>query len=167
MGIIINNRKKSKSKKKTSTTCFPGANISFLTNRIEELKTNKNLVDIALHVGGNDVRKSGERSFRPTEEIIENYKNLIEAAKMKSRRLVIIGIIPRQHESIEWHSRAIAINTRVEALCKNLHIDFIDLWTEFNENAALFDNKGIHLSRKGSNHLADNIIKYLNKVQGN
>jgi len=111
MGTIISNRKKYNSKKKSTTICYPGANTNFICDRIEELKSDKKSTDLTIHVGGNDIRNTKGNTFTPTEEILESYKRMIEAAKLKARSIIIVGIIPRRFESYEWQSRVRALHS--------------------------------------------------------
>ena len=167
IGTIINYRKKKGSKKKTTAICYPGANIKFINNKIQDLQTDCKETDLVIHVGGNNIRTSEDGKFTSTEEIIESYKHVIESAKLKGRKIVMTGIIPRRLENNEWLSRAIAINDRIKSMCNNRHINFIDLWEEFYDDESLFDKKGVHLSNKGCNKLADIIINSLNIIQEN
>jgi hypothetical protein len=164
IGTIISKRKK-KSKKKNIVLCYPGAGTSFLNNKIEELDNCKESSDIGVHIGGNDIRKSQDNSFTPTEDLIKKFKIILESLQRKSRKSFMIGILPRHNESFEWHSRAISINNRLSTICKTFEVDFIDPWSDFYENRTYYDKKGIHLSNSGSNKLADIIINHFNKIQ--
>ena len=167
IGTIINYRKKKGSKKKNLVTCYPGADTKFITSKIQELQTDAEKTDLVIHIGGNNIRRFNDGKFAQTEEIIQSYKEVIEAAKLKGRKVVMMGIIPRRLETNEWHSRAIAINDRIKSICRNQLVNFIDVWEAFTEDESQFQRKGVHLSNKGSNNLADIIIRSLNSIQGN
>ena len=100
IGKIMNNKKEN-SKKKNTAICYPGATTEFIGRKIEELTIDSSSTDIAIHVGGNDIREIENNTFKPTEKIIQNYKKMLEKVKDKSRRSFVIGILPRHNESIE------------------------------------------------------------------
>jgi hypothetical protein len=164
IGSRINNRKNQK--KKNITYCYPGAKAKFIKDKINEMEINVETCDVCITVGGNDIR-SENNTFTPTEEIIKSYKEMLETAKQKSRKVIVLGILPRMKESLEWHSRAISINNRIKDSCKNIGINFVDVWDQFYENKPFFDRKGIHFSNTGIAKFSEIIITQFNSIQEN
>lgn len=158
LGIELNSRRnnnKKKSKKNFITFCHPGATTDQLCNRLDETQ-NDPKKDFVIHVGGNDIREKNGK-FRRSEDIIENYKLMIEKCKAKSRNTFITSILPRPTENIEWYSRALGINDRIREMCDKPNLIFIDLWDSFYNNNTLYASNGnsIHINNLGLNKLAE------------
>ena len=103
---------------------------------------------VIVHVGSNDVVK--QRS----EELMKKYEILIRTLKESGRRGVVSAILPRVGVSSDWLSRAIGINTRVEGLCRENGMHFIDNWEVFYGRRDLFQRDGVHLNICGVECLA-------------
>lgn len=128
--------------------CFPGATIAKIRNSLSSfnLEKNSSLVVVA---GGNDLflRKGPPGK---TELIMADYESLIGRLREKSQRGILIGILPRRYTSREALSKAIAINARLDKMCKRHCVRFADPWDLFYNKSSLFAKDGIHLSSAGA-----------------
>ena len=132
-----------KNKKKRLRVCYPGARVSDIVDRIDREIDSTNVdSEVIVHVGTNDI------GHRRSEELIADYRRLIQKMKASGRRCMISGILPRLGAGQEWGSRALGVNERVRKLCFSENIRFLDLWREFLDKD-LFAADGVHLSRKG------------------
>lgn len=143
------------SKRKRMQVCYPGARVNDIVERIErEVAYTDEDATVIVHVGTNDVRDNR------SEELLADYKRLIQRLKNSGRNCVISGILPRMGVGIEWSSRAIGINNRISFMCNREGIGFLDLWEEFQDRS-LFAKDGVHLSYGGVELLGDAFEAYL------
>ena len=99
------------------------------------------------HVGTNDIQKTR------SEELLNKYRNLIKQYKMKSRNIIISGILPRMSAESVFYSKAFSLNSRLNSLCKQEGVSFINTWDHFYQKSELFSNDGLHLNCVGSARL--------------
>lgn len=55
----------------------------------------------------------------------------------------------------EWMSRAIGVNERVKALCKDVGASYVDEWDSFVGQRELYARDGVHLSGMGIDVLSE------------
>ena len=84
-----------------------------------------------IHAGMNDVSSS-----RP-EELLEKYRKMICYFRTKTNKNVISGILPRMGADRSFYSKACTINNRLDSLCSQVGVDFVNLWDDFY-NKSLF-----------------------------
>ena len=104
---------------------------------------------VIFHGGVNDIDHTG------SEELMGNYRNLMQVMSKSGCRGVVTGILPKFGAGMAWSSKAIGINNRVKSLCESYGITFIDCWDKFWGQKDLFAFDRIHLSRKGVKLLSD------------
>ena len=95
----------------TSVRCFPGKGNAFLRKEAEKLPGSSSSV-IALCVSGNDMYKRG-RKTGTTEEIIQNVMGAVDDCGLKTRKRVLVGMLPRRTNNPVALSKNIAINARL------------------------------------------------------
>ena len=132
----------------------PGADITRVTNSIRNTANVKKDSCLVVCAGSNDTFNKRAAS----EDIIKKYRQLLAAMKEKSNRCFITGILPRMNANNYDLSRAIGINTRLQSMCEDAGVAFIDTWDAFIENRSYFMKDRIHLNRKGSKKLADTYL---------
>src|SRR5678815_5091164 len=141
----------SKNKKKRLRVCYPGARVSDIVVRIDREIDSTNVdSEVIVHVGTNDI------GHRRSEELIADYRRLIQKMKASGRRCMISGILPRLGAGQEWGIRALGVNERVKKLCFSENIWFLDLWRISGQ---------IYFCSRWSS-LGDLSIKKLGKVKG-
>ena len=75
--------------------------------------------------------------------------------KEKSNKCFITGILPRLNANTYHLSRAIGINNRLEKMCKEANVAFIDTWDAFAMNRNYFRKEKVHLNTRGTEKLSD------------
>lgn len=128
--------------------CMPGGGIDDIIAARDEVTdgANKDTLYI-LHVGTNDVQKTR------SEELLQKYRNLIKQYKMKSNNMIISGILPRMSAENTFYSKAFSLNSRLNSLCRQEGVTFINTWDHFFQKSDLFGNDGLHLNCVGSARL--------------
>ena len=124
---------------------MPGAGVDDVTSlfdQVSEEATNESL--FVLHTGTNDVRKTR------SEELLDRYRKLIQQYKTKSSNIMISGVLPRISADNVFFSKAFSLNNRLENLCKEHGIEFVNMWNEFYNKTLLFKEDGLHLSPVGA-----------------
>ena len=132
-------------KEKRRLFCVPGAGVDDITSlfdQVSEEATNESL--FVLHTGTNDVRKTR------SEELLDRYRKLIQQYKTKSSNIMISGVLPRISADNVFFSKAFSLNNRLENLCKEHGIEFVNMWNEFYNKTLLFKEDGLHLSPVGA-----------------
>ena len=125
---------------------FPGAGIKKVGESVERWIDGNDVV--CLVAGGNDIQDGR------SEELIRLYRQALERVRKKGAIAVMCGILPRLGHGSEWSSRAIGINARMEAFCRENSIVFIEAWDSFYGRRQLFARDGVHLSGAGNSVLA-------------
>ncbi len=124
---------------------MPGAGIDDVTDLFDQLSeeaTNESL--FVVHTGTNDVRKTR------SEELVDKYRKLIQQYKTKSSKIMISGVLPRLAEDNGFYSKVFSLNNRLETLCKEHGIEFVNMWNDFYNKPGLFKEDGLHLSPVGT-----------------
>ena len=121
-----------------------GAKIRRLIEEVASLNLNRNST-LLLSVGGNDVFPKNARHGL-TEAIVRDLDHLLETAKSKVNRCVVVGILSRKYRTNEAYSRALGVNRRIAALCNKNSFRFVDPWTAFYGRDVLFQRDGVHFS---------------------
>ena len=125
--------------------CMPGGGINDIIAAREEVTdgASKDTLFI-MHVGTNDVKKTR------SEELLQKYRELIEQYKMKSRNIMISGILPRISAENVFYSKAFSLNSRLNSLCRKEGVTFINTWDHFFNKPELFAKDGLHLNCVGA-----------------
>ena len=118
---------------------IPGAKIRRLIEEVVSLNLKRDST-LLLSVGGNDVFPKNAR-HGPTEAIVRDLDHLLEMAKSKVNRCVVVGILPRKYRTNDIYSRALGVNRRLAALCNKYSFRFVDPWTAFYGRDVLFQTR--------------------------
>ncbi len=63
---------------------------------------------------------------------------------------MISGLFPRIAAVSGFYSKAFSLNIRLETLCKEHGIEFVNMWNDFYNKPGLFKEDGLHLSPVGA-----------------
>ncbi len=116
---------------------MPGAGIDDVTDlfdQVSEEVTNESL--FVVHTGTNDVRKT------LSEDLLDTYRKLIQQYKTKSSKVMISGVLPRIAADSGFYSKTFSLNNRLETLCKEHGIKFVNMWNDFHNKPGLFKEMG-------------------------
>lgn len=127
---------------------FPGARVTRITTEIGKLSLNKDST-IVVSVGGNDLFLSRHRCG-PSEVLLRDFEDLVRAAKKKTSRVIVVGLIPRRFHQDEHYSKAVGVNERLAMLCRHYSLRFVDPWANFFGRSGHFCKDGVHFSRSGA-----------------
>ena len=123
---------------------------------------------VALMVSGNDLYRRYGR-VGSTEEIISDVMGAVDDCGLKTRRRVVVGMLPRRGASCITLSKNISINRRLGDLCTAEGVFFVDPYKVFFGQDRLYSRDGVHLSLRGkavlSNMLADVIRRTRSSVK--
>ena len=125
--------------------CIPGGGIDDVTKAIGEVTslapTNTTYV---VHVGTNDVQRTR------SEELMTKYRQMIQALKTNSKNIIISGILPRLGVGSRFANIATSTNRRLQELCREEGIGFVNTWDNFYYDNSLFSEDGVHLNQVGA-----------------
>ena len=151
-------------KEKCLVNCYPGATVNRIDSVIEGAQMNDG-DHVIIHVGGND------NDHCPSEELMRKYLSLLHRLKEKRKgcnmSVTLTGIVPRMNKGSYWYSKALGINNRVYHKCRELNINFIDLWDAFYDRCELFNSDGVHLNNQGRKVLAEHLRGQFKIVSSN
>ncbi len=63
---------------------------------------------------------------------------------------MISGVLPRIVADNGFYSKAFSLNNRLETLCKEHGIEFVNMWNDLYNKPGLFKEDGLHLSPVGA-----------------
>jgi len=61
----------------------------------------------------------------------------------KTNNIIISGILPRIEAQKEFYNKAFSINIRLESLCLQEEVEFINTWNEWYYQSLLFTDDGL------------------------
>ena len=128
--------------------CMPGGRLDDITDAFEEATsgTDNNTLFV-IHAGTNDVVSTR------SEELMEKYRRMIQQYKNKSQNIIVSGILPRTRAPTVFYNRAFSTNNRLESLCTEEGVDYVNLWDDFYDKPSLFQDDGLHLNAVGDARL--------------
>ena len=125
--------------------CVPGAGVNDITNVIDQVSVEANEKTLfVIHTGSNDIKKLR------SEELLNRYRKLIQQYKTKSRNIMLSGVLPRIDADNVFYSKAFSLNNRLQTLCKEQGIEYVNMWNDFYKQSGLFQKDGLHLSGVGA-----------------
>ena len=150
-----------KDRSRRTRVCFPGAGVGDVSDRLVRCMAGEGTRPIVcLSVGTNDVGKVR------SEELFRRFREALGKIRDRGAVPVVCGILPRRGASVEWLSRAIAMNRRVADHCGSNGWAFLDTWDLFYGENSLYARDGVHLSRRGVRVLAQALERKVGEVQG-
>ena len=95
---------------------------------------------------------------------------MIRAYKVKSRKVILSGIIPRRQAGDRFYAIATSINRRLANLCSEENTGFVNTRDHFYYDFSLFSSDGLHLSQVGAarfGRLLDGAVRDYRTKNGN
>ena len=139
---------------------MPGACINDIKAAISKFPASQKLHRLAIVVGGNDYDRRTDAKLE-VAQILQEYENLIKAAKEVFVSVAISSVCPRNRDD-EVTQRITTLNAGLKVCCEELSVDFINNDPSFhlqddsrNDGFLLAD--GIHLTRASTNKLVSNL----------
>ena len=104
---------------------------------------------MVIAVSGNDLYKRDKR-IGQTQKVISDVMGAVDDAKLKSKRVVVVGMLPRRWTTgaREAYSKNIGINNCIRDLCIQAEVNFTDPFSEFFGREDLYSQDGVHLTEK-------------------
>ncbi|KAL7863394.1 hypothetical protein SRHO_G00123780 [Serrasalmus rhombeus] len=107
---------------------------------------------VVIHVRTNDI------SDRRSEVLKEHFQMLLDTARKKTdARIVISGSLPTYRRGSERFSRLFVLQSWLRGWCACNGLGYVDNWSSFWEQSALYRRDGLHPSPLGSVVLSRNI----------
>jgi len=138
---------------------YPGAGVWRVTGVVGKLPPAPRNT-LILSVGGNDFFGRGGRTGE-AKPLLQDYNTLLEMARSKTSRCVVVGLVPRKFRSNADYSKARNINRKIEDLCRAKGMRFVDPWTEFFGKDQFFQRDGVHFTNQGSKAFVEMVRKNL------
>lgn len=89
-----------------------------------------------------------------SEEFLEKYRTAIHKLKTKSNYILTSGMLPRTKAEKTFYDKAFTTNYRIQSLCVQEKVGFMNLWDLFYNKPSLFMQDGLHLNGIGLRRLA-------------
>ena len=141
-------------KGKRKVRSFPGANTKKIVEEVRKIKVKNNKSTVIVHAGSNDLYLRNGKVGQ-TEEIVKDLEKVVGSIASKTENGMVVGIFPRINVSHHALSKAIGINDRVEAICQQKGVRFLNFWDTFIANRSFFRGDGVHFNEKGKNVFGD------------
>ena len=121
-----------------------GAGIKRITDEVKDISKKKGKVDrIILEVGTNDISR-GEGS----EPMLKEYAKLLKTAKKGADKVAVLSVLPRFDKYRYQNPKILSVNMRLEKLCKDSGISFIDGFSVLIDRPGFYRDK-LHLNGRG------------------
>ncbi|KAI4895597.1 hypothetical protein NFI96_008461, partial [Prochilodus magdalenae] len=132
--------------RKSQLEASRGARVLDIARRLPTALSNRNAFGtVVIHVGTNDI------CARQSEVLKEHYQTLQDTArKSTNARIVISGPLPTYRKCCERFSRLFGLQSWLRGWCAVNGLGFVDNWSSFWEQPALYRRDGLHPSRLGS-----------------
>ena len=119
---------------------------------------------VALMVSGNDLyRRYGK--VGSSEQIILDVMSAVDDCGPKTRRRVVIGMLPRRGPSKVALSKNISINQRLADMCTAEGVFFVNPYASFFGRNDFYLRDGVHLSPKGKAVLSNLVEDAIRRCQ--
>jgi hypothetical protein len=144
---------------------FGGARIENIQEKVA-LVGDKPESHVVFMVGTNNLIKEDR------DEMMRKYRDLMEAIKeRKYKKVSFVGILPRADPWMSWDrwevidAKRLTVNLDLARLCVENGVEYLDI-AETVKVKSMIDNRGLHLNRRGQEHVArevfDHCYKFLN-----
>ena len=137
-----------KNKNKRKVRSYPGANAKKLEEELRKMEINNNKTTVIVQASGNDLFLRNGNTGQ-TEPLIAQLERTVKTVQNKAKKAIVIGILPRLNVSHYALSKAIGINDRLESICQQNKVKFINLWDTFYGNRKFFRRDGVHFNEEG------------------
>ena len=116
---------------------YSGARIEGITKRLQEIELGEKVENVVLMVGTNNLKSDG------TEAIMEKYGELIQTAKEKGdKKIVVVGIISRSDLGDYYESKRLGINMRLKKKCGEMGVKYVEMGGQFKDRDAVLWEDG-------------------------
>ena len=90
-----------------------------------------------------------------------SYRELVrELKRVRVEQIVLSGILLVRGGYTRNNSR-ISINLRLQALCQEEGVGFLNMWEYFEQGGRLFSKDGLHLNKRGAAVLGKGFLRAL------
>lgn len=130
-----------------------GAKIEDVAKVIRDTKRTEPTENIVVMAGTNNITCNG------TEEMLRKYKSLIDAAKGRSyKRIVMVGMLTRCDIGPFFESKRLAVNLQLKKMCAENNVEFLDV--DFYKDREMYLWKDLlHLNDAGADLVGRLIYK--------
>lgn len=146
-----------KNKQRRKLKSFPGAKVKKVTEEVKRLEE-RNSRYVIVHAGSNDLYLKNKQ-ISHSEAVVEELETLTDCLSVKTKRGIMIGLLPRMHSNHFELSKVIGVNERMKKYCQQKGVEFLDIWNVFIGKRHFFKNDGIHLSTLGNIKLGEILSK--------
>lgn len=131
---------------------LPGAGVKRITSAVRQLNpASKNTLIIS--VGGNDLfRRDGVPGN--VKSLLKDFDDLATAARSRTGRVVIAGLLPRKFCQDRVYHLAKQLNRKLANLCKRRGVRYVELWDTFFGMDRFYLKDGVHLTVLGAETFA-------------
>ena len=103
----------------------------------------------------------------PTEPLFAELEKMVETLHEKTDNGIVVGLLPRNDVSHYSLSKAIGLNSRLENVCTQKGVRFVNFWDRFVGNRKLYKRDGIHFNDEGKklfgSLLNESLFNFLNE----
>ena len=136
-----------------------GGKIDDIKKEVLKYPPTKSLLRVVLVVAGNDCDTS-DSTIKPSD-VVQNYKELIQAAQEVACSVAVSSILPR-NKGPDVTERIDTVNSGLLSLCKDLGVEYIDNDTLFylgdkTLNDGYFIPGEVHINKAGTNRLVERL----------
>lgn len=118
-------------------------------------RVTENIVGMARDSSRQLVVVAGANSIdEPTTDLLGNFEKIIDAGKVSSNQVVIVGLVKRYDSGKAYESKRILVNSKLKALCRDRHVKFI----EYEPERSRLHRDRLHLNFRGQNELGQKVF---------
>ena len=139
------------SKRRTQVTCLPGKGNIRIRKEVEKSSLTEEEVAV-IAVSGNDLYNR-DGTVGNTECLISSVMRAVDDCKLKTSKVVVVGMLPRRGASSVAYSKNVGINLRIRDLCILEGVMFVDPYSAFYGRGDLLQRDGVHLNVGGRSKL--------------
>ncbi|KAL7862631.1 hypothetical protein SRHO_G00116150 [Serrasalmus rhombeus] len=138
---------------RATVSCFPGARVLDTAKCLPSaLRRCDAFGTVVIHVGTNNIYN------RRSEVLKEHYRTLLDTKRKKTdARIIISAPLPTYRRGSKQFSRLFALQSWLCGWCAFNSLGYVDNWSLFWEQPALYQRVGLHPSHQGSVVLSRNI----------
>jgi len=150
-----------RNKQRRRLKSYPGARVCKVIEEVKKLDKKSDRY-VIVHAGSNDIySRNNEVTY--SEPVIKELESLVDSITEKTKKGIVVGILPRMYSSHLELSKAIGVNERTKKYCQRKGVEFLDVWSIFMDKRYFFKKDGIHLSIRGNIKLGEILNRCLEK----
>ena len=142
---------------------LPGRGNASIRKEVERSQISESSV-VAIAVSGNDLYLRNNR-IEYTERIISDTMGAVDDAGLKTRRRLVIGMLPRRVPGQKAYSKNLAINQRLSDLCVAERVLFVNPYHLFYGRNDFYQRDGVHLSMRGKTEFANFVVNAVRRCE--